>query len=146
MRIAICEDEQSFAVLLKEKIEDFCAGKGCVAEISVFSDGESFLASVLKDERYDAVFMDIHLGGDEVPLLRWRKCPDCQKRMAEEGMKETANKLIHIGKPIEMDYEAFISDLMEFKDMCDEDIVDESFIRTVKKLVPTYVTKEKVRV
>lgn len=65
MRIAICEDEQSFAVLLKEKIEDFFAGKGCVAEISVFSDGESFLASVLKDERYDAVFMDIHLGGDE---------------------------------------------------------------------------------
>ena len=27
--------------------------------------------------------------------------------MAEEGMKETANKLIHIGKPIEMDEETF---------------------------------------
>ena len=33
--------------------------------------------------------------------------------MAEEGMKETANKLIHIGKPIEMDEETFFDKLAE---------------------------------
>jgi len=27
----------------------------------------------------------IHIGGDEVPRSRWKKCPKCQQRMAEEG-------------------------------------------------------------
>jgi hypothetical protein len=31
--------------------------------------------------------------------------------MDEEGLKETPNKLIHIGKPIRMNYDKFISDL-----------------------------------
>lgn len=25
----------------------------------------------------------IHLGGDEIPLVRWKSCPDCQKRMRD---------------------------------------------------------------
>lgn len=30
----------------------------------------------------------VHLGGDEVPTMRWESCPDCQKRMKAEGMTE----------------------------------------------------------
>ncbi|NIG54924.1 family 20 glycosylhydrolase [Chitinophaga sp. Cy-1792] len=30
----------------------------------------------------------IHLGGDECPKVRWEKCPACQKRMKEEGLKD----------------------------------------------------------
>jgi hexosaminidase len=30
----------------------------------------------------------IHTGGDEAPLARWKKCPDCQQRMAAEGIQE----------------------------------------------------------
>lgn len=28
-----------------------------------------------------------HIGGDECPKTRWKKCPLCQKRMKEEGLK-----------------------------------------------------------
>lgn len=56
--------------------------------------------------------------------------------MAEEGMKETANKLIHIGKPIEMDEETFFDKLVELKEACYND--DESIKEKVQKLVPTY--------
>ena len=58
--------------------------------------------------------------------------------MAEEGLKETANKLIHIGKPIEMDYQRFMHDLNDFKKICEKDEDSEEFRNQVKKLVPTY--------
>ena len=60
--------------------------------------------------------------------------------MAEEGMKETANKLIHIGKPIEMDEETFFDKLAELKEACYND--DESTKEKVQKLVPTYRIKK----
>lgn len=60
--------------------------------------------------------------------------------MAEEGMKETANKLIHIGKPIEMDEETFFDKLVELKEACYND--DESIKEKVQKLVPTYRIKK----
>ena len=41
--------------------------------------------------------------------------------MKEEGMQETANKLIHIGKPIQMDEEKFLKQLEEIK----EHVVEE---------------------
>lgn len=30
----------------------------------------------------------IHIGGDECPRDRWKECPDCQRRMREEGLTE----------------------------------------------------------
>ena len=32
----------------------------------------------------------IHIGGDEVPKTRWKKCPECQARMKKEGLKDEA--------------------------------------------------------
>ena len=60
--------------------------------------------------------------------------------MAEEGMKETANKLIHIGKPIEMDEETFFDKLAELKEACYND--DERIKEKVQKLVSTYCIKK----
>ena len=60
--------------------------------------------------------------------------------MAEEGMKETANKLIHIGKPIEMDEETFFDKLAELNEACYND--DERIKEKVQKLVPTYCIKK----
>ncbi len=56
--------------------------------------------------------------------------------MEEEGMQDTANKLIHIGKPIQMDEERFLQQLAELK----EHVVEEpSDIRDwVQRIVPTY--------
>lgn len=60
--------------------------------------------------------------------------------MAEEGMKETANKLIHIGKPIEMNEENFFEELAELKEACYSD--DENIKEKVQELVPTYHIKK----
>ena len=62
--------------------------------------------------------------------------------MDEEGMQDTANKLIHIGKPIDMDDEHFIESLMELKEACEMDISDGMIKEKVKKLVPTYIMKK----
>ncbi|QHQ61132.1 polysaccharide biosynthesis protein [Anaerocolumna sedimenticola] len=60
--------------------------------------------------------------------------------MDEEGLQDTKNKLIHIGKPIEMDEEAILREVEELDSAAKEETDD---IRTrVKQLVPTYVIKE----
>ena len=56
--------------------------------------------------------------------------------MEEEGLQETANKLIHIGKPIQFDEEEFLSRLEELKDYV---VSEPDDIRLyVKRIVPTY--------
>ena len=56
--------------------------------------------------------------------------------MAEEGMKETANKLIHIGKPIEMNEDEFFQQLADLKEACYQD--DAHIKEKVAEMVPTY--------
>ena len=56
--------------------------------------------------------------------------------MKEEGMQDTANKLIHIGKPIEFDEEKFYEKLNELKIESKEEKADVRL--WVKELVPTY--------
>ena len=62
--------------------------------------------------------------------------------MDEEGMQDTANKLIHIGKPIDMDYESFLEGLKSLKEACEMDISDALIKEKVKQLVPTYIMKK----
>lgn len=60
--------------------------------------------------------------------------------MKEEGLQETDNKLIHIGKPIEFDKENFFDNLEKLKEEAYE---ESSNIRElIKKLVPTYHPNE----
>jgi len=56
--------------------------------------------------------------------------------MDEEGLKETANKLIHVGRPIEMDDALFLQQLEHLEDACraESDTVKE----LVAQIVPTY--------
>lgn len=60
--------------------------------------------------------------------------------MDEEGLQDTQNKLIHIGKPIEMDEEAILKEV-EALDQAAKEEADDIRDR-VKKLVSTYVIKE----
>jgi len=56
--------------------------------------------------------------------------------MKEEGMQDTANKLIHIGKPIQMDEERFLQQLEELKEYV---VTEPDDIRLwVQRIVPTY--------
>jgi hexosaminidase len=43
----------------------------------------------------------IHIGGDECPKVRWEKCPLCQKRIKEEGLKDTRELQSYFIKRIE---------------------------------------------
>ncbi len=56
--------------------------------------------------------------------------------MKEEGMQETANKLIHIGMPIEMDDEKFKEQLVQLDKACKEETTHMKDI--VAQMVPTY--------
>lgn len=56
--------------------------------------------------------------------------------MAEEGLTETANKLIHIGKPIEIDEMKFFVQLKELKEASNSE--DNDIRPLVQAIVPTY--------
>ena len=62
--------------------------------------------------------------------------------MKEEGLQETANKLIHIGKPIEMDDEKFADQLERLKEACQAET--ENMKDIVAEIVPTYRKKLEV--
>lgn len=62
--------------------------------------------------------------------------------MDEEGLQDTENKMIHIGKPIDMDEEKFMHQLIQLRDAANED--SDAIRAMVKKIVPTYqMPKEK---
>jgi len=59
--------------------------------------------------------------------------------MKEEGLQETANKLIHIGKPIEMDDSLFKEQLIRLEKACKAEVTNMKDI--VAEMVPTYQRK-----
>lgn len=59
--------------------------------------------------------------------------------MDEEGMQETPNKLIHIGKPIEFDEDVFRVQLENLYKVCNAE--SENIKTIVKQIVPTYTPK-----
>ena len=56
--------------------------------------------------------------------------------MKEEGLKSTANHMIHIGRPIEMDDELFAAQLEELRTACESESADIKEL--VERIVPTY--------
>ena len=60
--------------------------------------------------------------------------------MAEEGLQDTANQLIHIGKPIPMDDAEFMEQLKQLELACESE--SEEIKLMVSKIVPTYKYKQ----
>jgi hexosaminidase len=58
----------------------YCAGKETTFE---------FLQNVLDEVITIFPSKYIHIGGDEATKTNWEKCPDCQKRMKDNGLKDT---------------------------------------------------------
>ena len=56
--------------------------------------------------------------------------------MKEEGMQDTPNKLIHIGKPIELDEDKFFHQLEHLKEVAYQDSTD--IRKNIKEIVDTY--------
>ncbi len=57
----------------------YCAGKEETFE---------FLENVLSEVIELFPFEYFHIGGDECPKIRWKDCPDCQKRIKDEGLAD----------------------------------------------------------
>lgn len=72
--------------------EIMCAGKE-----NVFSFLEDVLSEVV--ELFPSPY--IHIGGDEVPKDRWQECPDCQKRIQDEGLTDERGLQSYFIKRIE---------------------------------------------
>ena len=62
--------------------------------------------------------------------------------MAEEGLKDTANTLIHIGKPLEFDRDEFENKLPELYEISEEH--PEAVKKAVSEIVKTYNYRESV--
>ena len=58
--------------------------------------------------------------------------------MDEEGMQDTANRMIHIGRPIEMDEAQFFADLEELSRASREEADPENLRMLVQRIVTTY--------
>ncbi len=61
------------------KDSDFCVGKE-----ETFRFLETVLVEVI--DLFPSEY--IHIGGDEAGKAHWKTCPDCQKRMQQEGLKD----------------------------------------------------------
>lgn len=60
--------------------------------------------------------------------------------MDEEGLQDTENKLIHIGKPIEIDEEKFYKQLKLLEDISRNE--NEDIRKVIKEIVPTYCERK----
>ncbi len=60
--------------------------------------------------------------------------------MDEEGLDNTENKLIHIGKPIEIDEDKFLEQLEELKELCPRE--PHEIRKIIREIVPTYNYKK----
>ena len=59
--------------------------------------------------------------------------------MDEEGLENTENELIHIGKPIDLDEDKFIAQLEQIRDYVEDE--PDDIKQYVKRIVPTYTGK-----
>ena len=63
--------------------------------------------------------------------------------MSEEGLQNTANDMIHIGSPLDIDQKVFLRQLQELQTACEDNYAD---IRDmVQQIVPTYKIPENVK-
>ena len=60
-----------------------------------------------------------------------------EKLMTEEGLQETENNLIHVAKPIELDYGKFMDDLKEVMKLAYEN-QENGVVMKIRETVPTY--------
>ena len=69
----------------------------CAGRESTFKFWEDVLSEVI--DLFPSEY--IHIGGDEAPRDMWKACPDCQKRIKENGLKNEAELQSYVNNRIE---------------------------------------------
>ena len=72
------------------RIHPFSKGAGVHNEIFCAGNDETFkfIDNVLAEVTTLFPSQYVHIGGDEAPKKHWKECPKCQKRIADEGLKD----------------------------------------------------------
>ncbi len=106
-------------------------------EIFVLDMGEPVK---ILDLAKNLILLSGHKPNDDIPIVFTGLRPGEklyeEMLMEEEGLQSTANKMIHIGRPIEMDEEKFMEQLEELKEYVVKE--PEDIREWVKRIVPTY--------
>ena len=76
----------------QETSDDLCPGKEATFQLL-----EDVLAEVM--DLFPSEY--IHIGGDEAGKRHWHDCPDCQRRMQEEGLKNVEELQSYLVRRIE---------------------------------------------
>ncbi len=121
-----------------------------VLEAGIYAtDGEIFVLDMGEPVRIDDMARNlIRLSGLEpdvdIPIVYTGLRPGEklyeEVLMDEEGLEDTPNHLIHIGMPIEMDYDEFAAQLDELEVACKAECTDVK--ERVAAIVPTYHVQE----
>jgi DNA-binding LytR/AlgR family response regulator len=65
IKVAICDDEQSTVIEIKEMLSRCCIENGIKISIDSFYDGESLEDNIKKGQKYDLLYMDIQMKGQD---------------------------------------------------------------------------------
>ena len=88
--VLVCYPELSCTGKMADKIFPFFKGAGVTPDILCAGNEETFaLIEDVIDEIVEVFPSEfIHIGGDEAPKVRWEKCPKCQKRIKDQGLRD----------------------------------------------------------
>lgn len=97
---------------------------GCCGKEPLYT----FVKDVIKEltEVFPAEYF--HIGGDEVPKTKWKKCPDCQKKIKELGLKNEHELQGYFNNEIMEYLESFGKRTIAWNEILDADGVSDKTI------------------
>ena len=85
----------------------------------------------------------VHIGGDEVDVKNWKACPDCQKRMKENGLKKEAQLQTWFNHAMEQFFNAHGKEMLAWDEVIEGGLTPNTIImwwRTWKPQAPKQTT------
>ena len=89
-----------------------------------------FLENILKEVSEIFPGPYIHIGGDECPKTRWKKCKKCQKRIADEGLKDEHELQSYFIKRIEKILEKFDKKLIGWDEILEGGLAPNAIVHS----------------
>lgn len=79
----------------------------------------------------------VHIGGDEVDMKNWRSCPDCQQRMAAQGLTEVAQLQTWFNHYMEDFFRAHGKKMIAWDDVIDGGLSPYTTVMWWRSWIPT---------
>jgi len=119
--------------------EIYCPGKEATFE---------FLQNVLDEIMALFPAKIIHIGGDEAPKARWKECPNCQRRIQTQGLKDEHDLQVYFTNRIATYLKSQGRQLMGWNEILetnlDSDSIVQYWVRNKKGLLAAIKNGQKV--